>query len=146
MKFLILSICLVFCFGCNNFTPPQKYNYEKSKSYNSNYDKTWDKIIQWIASNDVQFDKMDKLSGLIVLKKTYSDFDPTFCDCGKRDFAGGIDEIYLSANVAVQKLENGGTKVTVNSFYKCKNSNMTFGITKGESTGKLEENIFSYLD
>jgi len=146
MKIFILSVSLVALFGCNNFVPPAKRNFEKSRTYKRSYDKTWEKLIEWISSNDIQFDKMDKLSGLMVLKKTYSDFNPLYCDCGKRDFAGGIDEIYLSANVAVIKLDNGDSKVTVNTFYKCKNSNMTFGITNGESTGKVEENIFSYLE
>lgn len=92
-----ICITLAFLNGCASVkvTPPTEHNIDRSQMYSLNFDKTWNRAVDWFAEHNITIDKIEKPSGFL----------------GKP-----IIKRYLAINITVRESDANNTKVNVNSF------------------------------
>lgn len=157
MNKAIVSFVVVALTGCANIkvTAPADYSFDRSRTYQMSFEKTWVRAVDWFADHNVTIDKVEKGSGLITAKYLMKANDE-YLDCGKVEATGTLGpaqvESYAAVNVTVRGVTESETKVNANVFgeYKLAGRDAWDGrlITAGGrcvSTGKLEKNILNYI-
>ena len=149
----ILFILFVFC-GCS-YKPPQKIVFQNYTVLNNNYEETWQKLVTWFSEHNSPIKNLDKNSGLITTERNLGVDDLTYCNCGEYAWNQHLEMITGNMNVTVKKIDSVNTKVTINIFYRCNLYTPTgnvftpthtpAGTVDGQSTGKLETEIFKDL-
>ncbi len=157
-SFLIIFL-LVSC--STAYKPPIKYNFQKSETISKNYNDAWNRIIQFISSNNIPLKTIDKSSGIVASDFNLSVAQYVFCDCGVpgKDlmYKYAIEEVTGNFNIVVREINQNSTNVTVNTFYKAKYNayemrnyryyfSGTVDIINCNSTGLLENALFEYLE
>lgn len=133
-------------------TAPKKADFINNQTYNLSYDKVWESVVSFFATNGLDLKTIDKNSGLLVAEKSWQ--DNSYSDCGSAGMIGVRVPGSLSKfNVLIEKISPKSTKVTVNQFAKSLTKvtsvNPYFGSSDvvGDcfSTGKLEKMIFESI-
>ena len=75
----IVAGALFACAGCGS--APQKHEFDKSRTVTQSYDQTWEDIVSFFASRNIQVKNIAKDSGVIYAEE--AEVDPTDPDCGK---------------------------------------------------------------
>lgn len=151
-RFTVMPLAVSILASCASvqYSPPQVSDFEKSKTYNQNYEKTWLRVVEWFAQNDITIDQIDKESGLIAAKEFT--VDDSYLDCGSFKTAGVSDSSMVRAgavNVVVRDLR-GRSSMSVNfwgEFLYTASGSGSFFIENGKclSKGKLENQIISHI-
>lgn len=141
-KHISLLFLLSLLSGC--YTPPKQYNFSNRSTINNTYDKTWSKVIEYFASNNIPIKNVAKDSGIISAEKIQ--FPDSYADCGTG--LGRIISKTGTFNVFVSQ-EEGIQKVMVNSDFNLSYQSEWDGSinqVKCNSTGKIEAEILSYIN
>lgn len=147
MRYLTLVLALVVLAGCAS-VPPRIHNFESSRTFNTDYDTTWGKLVSFFGRNNIPIKNLEKVSGIIVAEKEMfyapaAYVPPNGLDCG---LPGGLAlrvGYQLDFNVLARKIEDR-TELVVNVFGKQARRIGDNPIYWSEclSTGYLEKAIF----
>ena len=110
---LLLTACAV------GTTTVQKLDVRNSQIYMDDYSAVWESTIDWLASNNIPLDKMDKESGLISSRYALA-ANNEYLNCGEPTgqiglFKARFEGIYGNINIIVRDKE-AGVKVTASVF------------------------------
>jgi hypothetical protein len=97
--------------GC--VTAPGVHTVQNTRTYQMSYDQTWENVVSFFASRNIQIKNIAKDSGVIYAEAAR--FDDSMADCGKP----GIFQIVgrkANFNVFVKHAGNG-TQVSVNTDF-----------------------------
>ena len=157
MKYFIAIIFLFILPGCAvvNITPSVEKEFERNRSFNQNFEKSWAKAVDWFADNNVTIEKIEKPSGLLTAKYALS-ADNTFLDCGEIKTSGLLNDPVIDRygilNVTVREKEENITKVNVNFFGEFTligadawDGRLVTAKGKCSSTGKLENIVLNSI-
>jgi hypothetical protein len=123
-------------------TPPKQVSFKNSETYNLSKDETWERLLSFFTSNNVQIKTIEKDSGVIYAER--STIDASMADCGEAPLMAEIARTG-TLNVFVRS-KAGQTEVTVNSEFKVIRmfDNQTFTVAC-HSTGTLEASILASI-
>lgn len=76
---LIVFGAVLACASCGS--APQKHDFDKNRTVTQSYDQTWEDIVSYFASRNIQIKNIAKDSGVIYAETT--EIDPMDADCGK---------------------------------------------------------------
>jgi len=111
---LIVSAC-----GSVNVTPPAQSNLEKTRTVPMPFEGAWTRAVDWFATNNITIEKIEKPSGLIAAKYTFS-VDETLLDCGDIKMSGVLQdptvERFGTLNVTVRSVSASTSQATANFF------------------------------
>ena len=149
--------CFIAIHGCARVktTPPEPKEIQKSKVYELNFDKAWDKAVDWFAGHNIQIDRIEKSSGFLTAKYLLRT-NSAYLDCGTIDASNTSRRPdfrrYGTLNVTVRAVDATSTRVNVNFFgeYQFQARGKWDGrITTYDghcvSTGQIEEDIFKFI-
>lgn len=157
----VTSVCL-FLFlitACTapkqSYIPPKDYNFNKSMSFNQEYEAVWEKVILFLGENNIAIDEIDKDSKFIQASYSNSKLEgrvSEFLDCGSKI----NPRIMISAYIAKFNIIVSGEqpiKVTVNTFFDIEGEKTYNEYWSGKkvsiecnSTGVFENVIFEYIN
>lgn len=160
MKLNYLLIVLLFlAVSCSSYKPPKKYDFEKERIYNVDYDTMWQRVVNMTSDMNMPIKNIDKNSGLIASDYNLSTSTMSnIMDCGTPAESLDIykfEDPRANLNIVVSKVSGNKTKVKVNLF--CKTFYSRYSYVNGQyykagsqmidcnSTGKLETEILNYL-
>ena len=113
---LIVSAC-----GSVNVTPPAQSNLEKTRTVPMPFEGAWTRAVDWFATNNITIEKIEKPSGLIAAKYTFS-VDETLLDCGDIKMSGVLQdptvERFGTLNVTVRSVSASTSQATANFFWE----------------------------
>ncbi|TLU67342.1 hypothetical protein FE810_03405 [Thalassotalea litorea] len=152
---IALSVILSACASIK-ITPPDQVNVDTQRVFNSSYEQTWIRVVDWFAEHHVTIEKIEKSSGLITAKYLITDTN-NFLDCGDIRASGTLGDARInklgSLNVTVRATHDEKTKVNVNFFGEFKlyaNDGWDGRLITAEgicvSSGKLEQNILDFIE
>lgn len=143
--------------GCANikFHPPKNHDVERTTLHKKNFDKTWDRAVDWFAGHNIVIDKIEKESGLITAKYRVQVTDK-YLDCGTLESSGTLGPSKLtslgSLNITIRALDLENTRVTVNFFgeaiVEARDSwdGRSVSVTQEcVSTGLLEKSVHKFI-
>lgn len=147
---------LVLVAGC--VTSPQVFNVERSREYAQSKTVTWDRLIRWFATNNIQVKTIEKDSGIIYAEREVTDASSSWwdrgrvanlADCGK-DFWAVPQGQTIQMNVYVKDMgarSAATVNVTFREFYYPYSSGVGFGSPPQtcNSTGAIENRILDEL-
>jgi len=123
MKFITHALAVMVltglsaCSGTINLTPPHQTSIINSYTFESNYEKTWLLVVDFLAFNNININKIEKTSGFISAKFDRQRFPQTL-DCGKVEAStlATIRQYKETAglNITVRKISGKTTRVNVN--------------------------------
>lgn len=108
-------LAIVFLSGCAS--PPKVHSVEKTRMYNSDFEATWTRLIQYFSTNNIQIKTVEKASGIIYAERMLVDYSG-FADCGSAGIAQ-VQSTSATLNVFVARAPQAPnrTTVTVNTAY-----------------------------
>jgi hypothetical protein len=124
-------------------TPAQQHHFVKTSQTSLNYEKTWERVIEFFANNNIPIKNVAKDSGIIVAE-TLS-FTSDYADCGKPGIDQPVSDVG-TFNVFVKQADK--VSLTVNAIF---DENRISGWdghhykAKCFSTGKIEKEIIDYV-
>lgn len=100
-------------------TTVQKVDVRNSQIYMDDYSAVWEATIDWLASNNIPLDKVDKESGLISSRYALA-ANNEYLKCGEPTgqigaFKARFEGVYGNINIIVRDKE-AGVKVTASVF------------------------------
>lgn len=105
--------------GCAGYKPPMKRDVVTEREIARPYDRTWNNIIEWFASNNIPIKTIDKQSGFITTEFDLRNNIRESCDCGKSGFGAIVnDQVVGNFNVIVRTVGDSTTRVSVKTFFK----------------------------
>ncbi len=144
---MLAAVAALLMVGCAAYTPPQKHDFDKTKSFNKDYDAVWNKIIGFFASKNIPIKTVDKNSGFITTEYDLLTNPFWYMDCGE---GGSKTQARATINLTATK-EGDKTTVTVNTFFSCHLKYM--GATTGAdnridcvSNGRFEKELFDFIE
>jgi hypothetical protein len=145
MRLVTIALVAIVCAGCGS--APQKHDFDKSRTVTQGYDQTWEDIVSFFASRNIQVKNIAKDSGVIYAET--SEVDPTDADCGKPPMLWVAISNQGRFNVFVRKGDQKQV-VSVNAqFIQVQQTAMTNPPTTKTvsctSTGLLEREILTSL-
>lgn len=111
IKILAVALVGITMVGCA--TAPKPHDVDNSRTYPTSYDQTWENIVSFFASRNIQIKNIAKDSGVIYAEK--ASFDDSLADCGKSGMFTPVAHRAL-LNVFVKKVP-AGTSVSVNTDF-----------------------------
>jgi hypothetical protein len=157
MKLVVVGLLVASVAGCASVTVtgPATYSYDRSRTYQMSYEKTWVRAVDWFADHNVTIEKVEKTSGLITAKYRLKT-DDEYLDCGKIEVSGTLGpariESYASLNVTVRTASDNETKVNANVFgtFDLDGKDAWDGRSvkssgRCVSNGKLEKSILDFI-
>lgn len=159
MKFALAfsSAIVLFASGCANIqtTTPVQRDVERSRTYNMEFDKTWNRAVDWFADHNVSIEKIEKSSGLISAKYLLP-ANQNDVDCGELKVVGTMGKTnivrYGALNLTVRPQAEKTTKVNVNFFGQMEVSSKDLWdarpvghISNCVSTGNIEKEVLNYI-
>ena len=118
-RVLVLTTLLLTACGTVGNTVDQKVDIRNSQTYMDDYNAVWESTIDWLASNNIPLDKVDKESGLISSRYALT-ANNDYLNCGEPTGQIGLkkasfEDIYGNVNIIVRDME-AGVKVTASVF------------------------------
>lgn len=157
MRVFAIGLLAASVAGCAsvNVIAPATYSYDRSRTYQMPYEKTWVRAVDWFADHNVTIEKVEKSSGLITAKYLLKASD-AYLDCGKIEVSGTLGpariESYASLNVTVRAVSDNETKVNANVFgnFDLDGRDAWDGRSvkssgRCVSNGRLEKSILDYI-
>ena len=143
-KLLAVAVLGPLLSGC--VMPPAQHAITNTQTYNEDFDTTWNHLIQYFTTHNIQIKTIEKASGVLYAERAFvvaADF-ASFADCGS---PGLFTILGTSASLNVFVVKSGNaTMVTVNTAYK---QNLQFDRNLRSvdctSTGGLEAQILAAL-
>lgn len=148
-KYILFIILMVILGGCASYQPPKEYKFDKTRTYNQKYDDIWDKTVKYCTDNNIPLKSMDKNSGLIVSEYNLNDRLKGCYDCGELASLQDFEDFSAVFNIVIKKENDMKTTVIITVYYKTELVVQSFSYKKlinCNSTGKLEKEIFDYLE
>jgi hypothetical protein len=115
----VLSALVTSACASVNVTPPAEPNIERSRQLAMPFERAWLRVVDWIATNNITIEKIEKPSGLITAKYAFS-VDESVLDSGEISMSGvladpKIDRI-ATLNVTIRETPSGSNQATANFF------------------------------
>ena len=152
--FLLLSLIMLSCatYKAPKYKAPD--NFDKSRTYNKNFDEVWGKIIKYFAEKNIPIKTIEKASGIIATEYSLNTLSNKDClDCGEMGFGQSLSDYTGNFNVFVEKINENQTKVTVSTFFNAMMETVIlFARTPSyrkidcNSTGILEKDLLYYIE
>ena len=150
---LLLTACFILLLtGCSTPNSPGKYKFDKVKVYHSSYDNIWNKTLEWLTDNHIPIKTLDKSSGFIATERVHI-ASLSDCDCGNIGFTNLSDDksekIIWYLNILIITDSPNENRVKINTFYRFFEhvpEDNEFYNYECNSTGKLENQLFNYLE
>lgn len=129
---------------------PAVYEFDNSRTYDAEFDQTWEAVIDFFATNNIPIQTVERDSGIVYAERMYADpYSDIFtrnADCNR-----GIANATSSSaamNIFVRRAGGGRTNVSVNATY----SQMIIPLMSYtptaitcQSTGVLETSILNTI-
>lgn len=146
MRHLILGIAVASMGACA--TPAQSFQYDNSRSVHADFDETWSRTIQVLASNNLPIKTLEKDSGIIVAENelvTAASMGEA-ASCPSSAFATPIGGV-MNYNVFVKSSAPNLTTVTVNTAYRMTYRDMNGGAISQvcNSNGNVERKLLNAI-
>lgn len=137
---LATALCAVVLASCA--TPPKQTVFDKTRTFSLSKDATWERLLSFFTSNNIQIKTIEKDSGVIYAERAIA--DKSMADCGENALAMENGRP-AAMNVFVRPVGDK-TEVTVNTDFKVVR---TFdGNTWSDqchSTGVLERQVLNHI-
>lgn len=146
MKQLVIIFGLGFTLA-NCATPPKQHYFDKSRTINQPFERTWQNTIQFFTGNNIPIKTIDKSSGVIYAEKlnTNQQEGEKFADCG----ASALELVLqtkISLNIFLQKIGPNQTKGTINTqFSQVREFDRRRREVTCNSRGTLEQRLLNAL-
>lgn len=157
-KQLCVSTMLLLATGCASISveSPQSRDFERSRTYNMSFEKTWTRAVDWYADHNVTIEKIQKESGLLTAKYML-EADNQYLDCGNIKAQGVLGGPVISRagslNLTVRRAGDDANRVNVNFFgeFDLQARDAWDGRRvdyegRCVSTGRLEQEILDYIE
>lgn len=140
MRYATIALAVMLT-GCSTAKAPP-VPVEASRSYAMPYDEVWGRVVEVLASANIQIKTIEKESGVIYAEPAQA--NPAFADCGADIFSVTVARP-ATLNIVVRPADSG-TVVTVNtSFRKVRSFDNTPYTAACHSTGLLETTILAAI-
>lgn len=111
IRLATIIVSAVAMAGCA--TAPGVHTVQNTRTYQLQYDQSWENVVSFFASRNIQIKNIAKDSGVIYAEAAR--FDDSMADCGKP----GLFQVVgrrANFNVFVKRVNNG-TQVSVNTDF-----------------------------
>ncbi len=150
-----MALIMLYLTGCAA-VPPVKTQFESVRTYDKDFDVTWEAVIESFAETNTPIKNVDKNSGIIVAEMMKVPYDvdyrsvkSAFCDCGTPRAMLRYVGLVGNFNVFVKRFKDEKVSVRVNSSFVTQLVNADgrpLGTIDCEPKGFFEKKFFERLE
>ena len=128
-------------------TGPASYEFDNSVALDSDFDTTWESVIDFFSSRNIAVQTIERDSGIIYAERMYAGARNAefarYADCGENPWVAPVSHS-VSFNIFVRETDSGGSRVTVNATFNQTAMPIGGGVMSSyecNSRGRLEQDI-----